>query len=274
MATMSDYVKNDDKANNDDWADLDQLGQEEQEVEDKAANQIEEEFEVPEKFKGKGLKDIVAAYTELEKVHGRQANEFGELRKMTDKILMDNISPKKIEVDEQPQREAVSFDDLVEDPNTAVSKLVSSELKPLNDKLDKMEKRERLNEFASKFPTYQSDLADEGFQQWVQSSKYRLGLFEQANNYDTDAGTDLWTEWANVKESKKQALESEREEREDSKDKALKRATSESSSTGARTRKVYKRVELINLRLTDPEKWEKLRDSGELQKLYRDKRVK
>jgi len=229
--------------------------------EDVGAEEEEQEtpFKMPEKFEGKSAEDIVKSYTELETAYGRQANEFGELRKLTDKALFERIDADTQSTavnkgnEQPPPSEAVTFEDLVEDPDTAVGKLITSKLESVNRKLDGLEKKERLHEFASEFPDFQADLTDETFQHWVQASKYRVGLFIQTNDYNMDAGRELWTEWNNVKTSKAEEVKAALDAKDKKQGKALKRAASEVGSTGSRTRKVYKRVDLINLRARDPE---------------------
>ena len=214
-------------------------------------------FKMPEKFNGKSAEEIAKAYTELESAHGRQANEYGELRKMTDKYLFENLANQNTpKSEEQPEEtSALTFDDIVEDPNTAVGKLVSSQLKGVTEKLDSFEKKERLREFQSQFPEYQNDIADEAFQSWVKGSKYRSNLFVKANNYDTEAGTELWSEWQERKALHKQQVQEALEEKETQQEESLKKATGESSSTGARTRKVYRRADIVRLKAQDPEKY-------------------
>jgi len=43
--------------------------------------------DIPDKYKGKSLKDIVAMHQEAEKLIGRQGSEVGELRKVVDDFI-------------------------------------------------------------------------------------------------------------------------------------------------------------------------------------------
>src|SRR6056297_1023845 len=51
-----------------------------------ADNELEE-FELPPKFKGKKLEDVVQSYLNLEKELGRKGQEVGELRKLADQLV-------------------------------------------------------------------------------------------------------------------------------------------------------------------------------------------
>ena len=50
-----------------------------------------QEPELPSKFKGKSITDIVSSYENLEKELGRKGQEIGELRQLTDQILKQQL---------------------------------------------------------------------------------------------------------------------------------------------------------------------------------------
>ena len=47
--------------------------------------------EIPEKYKGKNLEDIVRMHQEAEKLIGRQAQEVGEVRRLADELLKQKL---------------------------------------------------------------------------------------------------------------------------------------------------------------------------------------
>jgi len=49
--------------------------------------QAEQVTEIPDKYKGKNLQDIVKMHQEAEKLIGRQAQEVGEVRRLADELL-------------------------------------------------------------------------------------------------------------------------------------------------------------------------------------------
>jgi hypothetical protein len=229
------------------------------------------EFEVPKKFAGKSLEDVVHAYTELEKQFGRQANEFGQLRKMTDQFLFNQMESNKQK--SEPQDDvSVDFDDFVEDPRSAVDKLVSPKLKQVEDKLAEWEKKERFAEFTSKHSDFQQHLADAAFQEWVSASPHRVRLFQKADGYDAEAADELFSTWKERQELIAANREEAREEKENKRKEALKKASTESSSTGASSRKIFRRVDIIEMRANEPSKYERL--LPEIKKAYAEGRVK
>ena len=50
--------------------------------------------EIPEKYKGKNLEDIVRMHQEAEKLIGRQAQEVGEVRRLADGLIKQSLSQK------------------------------------------------------------------------------------------------------------------------------------------------------------------------------------
>lgn len=224
--------------------------------------------QIPEKFKGKSVEDVLASYKELERHLGRQANEIGELKQMVAKS-----SSRVEEYGEQEEEDlSISFDDVVENPTDAVGKLVSKQMKSVTDKLDTYEKKEAQANFQKDFPDFQNDLADEDFQKWVTESPYRQKLITSANNYDTDAARELWGSWYERKDFIAAASKQEGREDQAALDKALNAAVTESSSTGASSEKYIPREEIQNLRLKDPDKYNAMADK--IAELYRQGKIR
>ena len=67
------------------FADIEETPQVEQ-------SQDEQEESLPSKFQGKSMGDIVSSYENLEKELGRKGQEIGELRKLTDGILQQQLT--------------------------------------------------------------------------------------------------------------------------------------------------------------------------------------
>ena len=61
----------------------------------------EQPQEIPEKYKGKNLEDIVRMHQEAEKLIGRQAQEVGEVRRLADDLIKQSLSQKNQQA--QPQ---------------------------------------------------------------------------------------------------------------------------------------------------------------------------
>ena len=59
------------------------------EVEEVKAN------EIPEKYRSKSLEEVVRMHQEAERYIGKQAQEVGEVRKLADELIKQNLAPKQ-----------------------------------------------------------------------------------------------------------------------------------------------------------------------------------
>jgi len=70
-------------------------------VEQTTAEPEEVTPELPEKYRGKALDEIIRMHQEAEKLIGRQAQEVGEVRKLADSLLKQQLETKH---DTQPSK--------------------------------------------------------------------------------------------------------------------------------------------------------------------------
>ncbi|MDX9757101.1 MAG: hypothetical protein RBT52_06325 [Sulfurimonas sp.] len=249
---------------------------EELEQEDEIVPQPEPEVEdtIPEKFKGKTAQEIADSYVNLEREFGRKAQEVGELRQLTDKILQQQIETTKPK--EEPEQEDTDF---FVDPKTAINKAVEN-----HPKIKQFEEQARLSiqqqqafkakqseeAFKQKHGDFQEILQEKDFQTWVSSSPIRQQLFQQANaNYDFYAGDELFSTYKELKKVK-QANEVKQADETKAILKAASVPTGVASSESST--KVYRRADLIRLKMTDPNRYEAMGD--EILKAYSEGRVK
>lgn len=214
---------------------------------------------VPDKFKDKTREEIADSYTRLEEMLGKQANEIGDLRReLRERSPNTEQNAKRLE--EELSGSSVEFGDIVEDPKNAVGKLIKEEMKDYVSDLDtlKREKNEAL--FKGKYPNYGKDLSDPDFQQWVVKSKHRQNLLSKANEYDYESADELWGDWYERKELLGEVGEREAQQQQATLDKQIKDATTETGSTGDSSTKIIPRQEIINLRLTNPAKYEAMQE--------------
>ena len=73
---------------------------------EKQIEQPTPEPELPDKYKGKSVADIVKMHQEAEKLIGRQANEVAEVRSLADQLIKRQIQPT------QPVVADASVDDI------------------------------------------------------------------------------------------------------------------------------------------------------------------
>ena len=229
---------------------------------------VEDTFELPGKFQGKTEKDIAKAYVELEKELGRKANEVGELRKLTDEYLRRELT----KASPTPAKEEEEESDFFEDPKKAVKKAVESDpkIRELEERLAAKERKEALSEFTKKHPDYQEVGNDSEFHDWVAKSKYRTNMYVRADSMDLEAADELLDLWKDFKKVK--AASSAEQEITEKRKRDLKAASGETSSTGEGRKKVYSRVELMRLRVNDPDKYNSMQQ--EIIDAYREGRVK
>lgn len=237
--------------------------------------QQEVEDNLPSKYKGKTVDEIIKMHQEAEKLIGRQAQEVGEVRKLADELLKRQL---KTEEQYKPATPTVEHKevDFFEDPDTAVSRKIDShpaiqEAKQLAIQNKQMQTLNRLKE---SFPDFVQTVQDPEFAEWVKASPVRVRLYTQADaEFDFDAAAELLTTWKYVKPQSAKTAEVAPEVKQAQKA-AVKAATVDVGGTpeGNTSRKIYRRVDLIRLNLEDPERYESLQD--EILAAYREGRVR
>lgn len=242
-----------------------------EELAEQAASEVEQEEDaIPEKFKGKSAKDIAESYTNLEREYGKKAQEIGELRKLTDQILQQQITQTTNK--ETPKEEAIEDADFFVDPQKAVQRAIENhpKIKQYEQQTAMAQRQANLERFAAKHSDYEEVLKEEDFQKWVGSSPVRQRLFAQANsNYDFEAADEIFGQY----KERKQLINSAKQQHSDNREAALKSASVPSGNSSSETsKKVYRRSDLIRLKMTDPTRYDALND--EIQLAYREGRVK
>ena len=222
------------------------------------------EPEVPEKYKGKSLDDIVRMHQEAEKLIGRQAQEVGEVRKLADSLLKQQLEQKH---DTQPvQAQEI---DWFEDPAKAVNQAVENNpiLKQMQQQQAQQAQQVALQTIEKSHPDFVSVAQSEDFQQWVGGSKIRQRLFSEANNFDVEAAMELLDTYKSLRgnrlakeETSKAADETLKKADSENRSKALKTAAVQQGGTGESTKPIYRRADLIRLRMQDPRRYESMAD--------------
>lgn len=227
-----------------------------------AVNSQPVEPEVPEKYKGKSLDEIVKMHQEAEKLIGRQAQEVGEVRKLADSLLKQQLESKH---DSQPV--TAQEIDWFEDPAKAVNQAVENNpiLKKLQEEQAKQVQMAALQTIEKAHPDFVSVAQSEDFQQWVGGSKMRQQMFSQANNYDVDAALELLDTYKSLRsiqqakeETSKAADEALKKSDTENRSKALKTAAVQQGGTGESTKPIYRRADLIRLRMQEPDRYESM----------------
>jgi hypothetical protein len=235
--------------------------------------------DVPEKFRGKSVKDIVESYKQLESQLGRMANDLGTQRVLTDRLLnlrRDNDLRQNGAGVTQPETPKIKATDLAEDPTAAISKVVDAKLAKNQQDAEQEALQHARNAAAARLvqdhPDYQEYVNNPDFTAFINGSAIRKRAAVAAQQGDFDAGNDLLTEF---KAQKKQKMN----QQDDNKNLESARAASlESGSRGSegssKAGKVYSRADLLRLQLTNPELYYSDEYQAVIMKAYAEKRVK
>lgn len=243
-----------------------------QKITESVTNSAPEEVkeDIPEKYKGKSLAEIAKMHEEAEKLIGRQANEVGELRKLTDEILkqqLANAQPKQ-----QEQAQEVDF---WSDPDTYLNKKLENhpDILAAKEAQRQMQHQKASELLHKKHPDMLEVVKSQDFQDWVAASKVRTQLYVAADTqYDTEAADELLSTFKALTGKKAEEGQQQAKELSASRQKQLKAATVDAGGGNETSRKVYRRADLIRLKMTDPARYEALSD--EIMAAYAEGRVK
>jgi hypothetical protein len=233
--------------------------------------------ELPEKYRGKSAIEIAKMHQEAEKLIGRQANEVHEVRSLADQLLKQQLESNK-RVQQEPIEESLE-EDFFADPKQAVNRQVEKHPAVIEARQAalEMKKMKTAQQLSAKHPDFVTIAQDNGFQDWVKSSAIRLNLFAKADaEYDFEAADELLSTYKEIKQIKAQQVVQQTAQSNEVEAKAqktaMKAATVDVGGAGESSRKVYRRADLIKLRMTDPERYDQM--SEEIMAAYAEGRVK
>ena len=266
MATFIDEDENTSQATEDDQFDTLDSETEDSIEEQPEVSEEEEEDDIPEKYRGKSVKDIVRMHQEAEKAMGKQGSEVGELRRLVDDyIRAQTISQQAPKVEEEEI-------DFFENPDAAIQKAIEKhpKVRQAEELATRMKRAEALNNLKATHPDFNDIVQDGSFQEWVMNSKVRQELYARADrHFDFDAASELLSTWKERKNVVQQAADVEKLSRKQ----AIKAAsTGSTKGTGESSKKTYRRSDIIELMRRDPERYQALSD--EIMKAYAEGRVK
>lgn len=207
--------------------------------------------DLPEKYKGKSVKEIIAMHQEAEKLIGRQGSEVGELRRVVDDFIKtQSATTKKTEEETE-----LTEDDFFVNPKEAVAKAVEKHPSVIEAKQASLAmKREAvLGQIAKQFPDYMDTIQDPSFADWIKSSKVRTELYARAETqFDLDSAVELLSTWNERKERTKAVTETSKADRE-----AQLKAADIGTTGGNETvsKKKFRRSDIIKLMQTDPDRY-------------------
>jgi hypothetical protein len=228
---------------------------------------IEQKAELPEKYRDKSLDEIVKMHQEAEKLIGKQAQEVGEVRKLADELIKQNLGSRQ-----QQTRQEEPEVDFFENPQKAVQRTVDNHPDILAARQVTLEmKRAQIQQrLAQEHPDFGEIAKDQDFANWVKSSPVRIKIFEQADSgYDFDSANELLSTYKQLRTVKSKQVSDEGEV---TRKQNLKAVGVDVGGSGESSKKVYRRADLIQLQLRDPDRYAALSD--EIMQAYVEKRVR
>ena len=241
-----------------------------QEVQNEETQQPEPD--IPAKYAGKSMEEVIKMQQEAESLMSRQADELGQQRKLMQSL----IEAQNNATDTAPPEEPVAQEDnFFDDPVNAVNKAIENHpdvIKAREERMGNVQKH-NLDSLDKAYPDWQETVKDSSFQKFIGDSATRTEMFRKADSeYRSDLAIELfdWYSQTAMSEKTQEAVAEEKSKVE----KAMKQTSSESRSSGDSVggKKVYRRADLINLQVTDPRRYEALSD--EIQSAYAEGRVK
>ena len=227
---------------------------------------IEQKAELPEKYREKSLDEIVKMHQEAEKLIGKQAQEVGEVRKLADELIKQNLGSRQQTRQEEPEV------DFFENPQKAVQRTVDSHPDIIAARQVTLEmKRSQIQQrLAQEHPDFGDIAKDQDFANWVKSSPVRIKIFEQADSgYDFDSANELLSTYKQLRSVKQKQTSDDGEV---TRKQNLKAVGVDVGGSGESSKKVYRRADLIRLKMQDPNRYDALSD--EIMAAYQEGRVR
>jgi len=188
------------------------------------------------------------------------------VRKLADELIKQNLSSKQQPIEKEPEV------DFFENPQEAVRRTVDNHpdvlaARQAGQDFKKMQIQQKL---AAEHPDFGQIAQDTDFVSWVKSSPIRIGLYAKADGeFDYDSANELLSTYKQLRGIKaKQTTDAGETQRKSN----LKAASVDVGGSGESGKRVYRRADLIRLKMTDPDRYEAL--SGEIMQAYQDGRVK
>jgi len=223
--------------------------------------------ELPEKYRAKSLEEVVRMHQEAERLIGKQAQEVGEVRKLADELIKQNLGGTLQTIKEEDPEV-----DFFENPQKAVQGQIDRHPDVLAARQAGMDFRRMQiqQKLTQEHPDYSQVVNDSEFQNWVKSSPIRLGLYARADGeFDYDSANELLSTYKELRGVKAQQSEKASDA---ARTKSMKAAQVDVGGSGESSKRVYRRADLIRLKMTDPSRYEALND--EILAAYAEGRVR
>tara|TARA_R110000782_G_scaffold264089_1_gene357128 strand:- start:60 stop:956 length:897 start_codon:yes stop_codon:yes gene_type:complete len=247
---MATFIDEGDDAQQEEFNSFDE--EEDQEVDDPEEDTPEpdEEDDLPEKYRGKSVKDIVRMHQEAERAMGKQGSEVGELRRVVDDFVKAQTVKKAPDVEEEI--------DFFSDPDKAVARAIENhpKIRQAEQYSTEMARSKAAAKLQEDHPDFKEIIDDASFSEWITKSNVRKELFQRADQqFDFDAADELLTNWKERKQVVSNTVQAEKKTRSN----AIKAAsTGSAQGSGENSKKIYLRTDIIDLMQRNPDRYQEL----------------
>ncbi len=259
-----------------------------QEVEAPAPAPAPEEQPLPEKYRGKSVAEVVKMHEEAEKRLGTMGGELGELRKLSDEFVRSTLT-KKTDVTQADSTTESTEDDteFFINPKKAIKKFLEQDetLKELKTRNAETQQERAQRTFYAKHKDADEIVQDPEFVEWVRKSPVRLQLIREANNFNVEAGDEIFSTWKEIKALKSPSKQTEDEVDTSKTDKAIAEAERQSlvrdgtlpsgnanPANNGGGKPIYRRADIVRMKIYEPERYEANQD--EILLAYQEGRVR
>ena len=254
--------------------------QEEQVTQEEQTEETQQsEPNISAKYAGKSMEEVIKMQQEAENLMNKQSDELGQHRaavREKDQLIKTLLEAQnKANEATPPEEPVIQEENFYDDPVSAVNKAIENHpdvIKAREERMGNMQKH-NLEALDKAYPDWQKTVQDSSFQKFIGDSETRTEMFRKADvDYRSDLAIELfdWYSQTQMSGATQEAVAEEKSKIE----KQMKQTSSESRSSGDSVggKKIYRRADLINLQVTDPNRYASLAD--EIQSAYAEGRVK
>jgi hypothetical protein len=236
--------------------------------------------DVPEKYRGKSMQDIIAMHQNAESELGRKNNEVGVIRRLADELI--GVRATERQTNQPAPRKPITSDDILTDPEGKILEVVreatESAVRERDQRVDRLEADLQIQAFERKYPGFQTTMHTTEFGSWLQSgSEYRKRLAVNASQGDYSAADELFGLYKDHSATAPAAAADRQEQ--DGTAAARQAATVRSGGSNANgvvpssnDKKIWSRTDLLDMRINRPDEFDSRQP--EILAAYAEKRVR
>lgn len=231
--------------------------EEQAEVTQQAEEQTAEEDDLPEKYRGKSVKDLVQMHQEAEKAIGKKGSEVGELRQLVDSYIQNNLQSSAPKESVQEEEKV----DWFADPDKAFEQRINShpKVQQAEKQAQQYQRETAMQRLKQAHPDMEQIVQDRNFVDWIKGSSVRSELFVRADQqFDVDAANELFSTWKERQNMAQRTVEADKQTR-TAQAKQANAGNARGGQAPARKKK-YRRADILKLMNDDPDRYMQLAD--------------